>query len=83
MHTGNATLLSFSGWTKVTVRQKRHMCLLMIIWGSDLLQARFHTPDLLRVLGNGTIAGEFTTAGNVVDHLLGPLFWVLLNQGGC
>lgn len=83
MLTGNATLLSFSGWTKATVRQKRHMCLLEIIRGSDLLQAGFHTPDLLGVLGNCTIAGEFATAGNVADHLLGPLFWVLLNERRC
>lgn len=80
MHAGNATLLSFSGWTKVAVRQKRHVCLLRIVGGGDLLQAGFHTPDLLGVLGNGTIAGEFATAGNVVDHLLGPLAWVLFNQ---
>lgn len=78
MHTRNATLLSFSGWTKATVRQKRHVCLLKIIWGGDFPQAGFHTPDLLGVLGDGAIAGEFSTASNIVDHFLGPLFRVLL-----
>lgn len=81
MHTGNATLLSFSGWTKAAVRQKRHVCLLKIIWGGDFLQARFHTPDLLGVLGDGTIAGEFSAASNIADHFLGPLFRVLLRGG--
>lgn len=77
MLSANATLLSYSGWTDVTVRQKRHVCLLKVVWGGDLLQAGFHTPDLLGVLGNGSIAGEFSTAGNVADHLLGPLSGVL------
>lgn len=78
MHTGKATLLSFSGWTKATVRQKRHVCLLKIIRSGDFLQAGFHTPNLLGVLGDGTIAGEFSTASNIADHFLGPLFRVLL-----
>lgn len=81
MHTGNATLLPFSGWTKATVRRKRHVvCSVEIVWGGDLLQAGLHAPDLLGILGNGAIAGEFAASGNVADHLLGPLFRILLNR---
>lgn len=51
-----------------------------IIRSSDLLQTGLHSPDLPGVLGNGAVTGEFTTAGDVMDHHLGPLLRVLLPQ---
>lgn len=53
-----------------------------IIRGSDLLQTGLHAPDLPGILGNGAVTGEFTTASNVMDHLLGPFFRVLLIHRG-
>lgn len=53
------------------------MVLARIIGRCDLLQTGLHAPDLPGVLGDGAVAGEFTTAGDVMDHHLGPLFGVL------
>lgn len=55
-------------------------CLARIIRGSDLLQTGLHAPDLPGILGDGAVAGEFTRASYVMDHLLGPLFGVLVKQ---
>lgn len=52
-----------------------------VIGSGDLLQAGLHAPDLPGILGDGAVAGEFTTAGDVVDHHLGPRFRVL-QEGG-
>lgn len=49
-----------------------------IVWGRDPFQAGLHAPDLPGVLGNGAVAGEFTTACNVMDHHLGPFLGILL-----
>lgn len=51
--------------------------LLFVIWTGDFFQCGLHAPDLTGVLGDGAIAGELTTAGNVVNRLLGPFFGVL------
>lgn len=48
-----------------------------IIRSSNLLQGRFHSPDLPGVLTDGAVAGELSTASDVMDHHLGPLFRVL------
>lgn len=48
-----------------------------IVRSSDLLQAGLHAPDLPGILGDGAVTGEFATAGDVVNHHLGPLFRVL------
>lgn len=48
-----------------------------IVWSSDLLQTGLDPPDLPGILGDGAVAGEFTAASDVMDHLLGPLFGVL------
>lgn len=61
--------------------QGRCCGLARIIGGSNLLQTGLHAPDLPGILGNGAVTGEFTRAGYVMDHLLGPLFGVLLIQG--
>lgn len=50
----------------------------LVIRGSDLVQGRFHSPDLTGVLGDGAVAGELATACNVKDHLPCPLFCVLV-----
>lgn len=49
-----------------------------VVRSSDLLQTGLHAPDLPGILGDGAVAGEFTTAGDVMDHHLGPLLRVLL-----
>lgn len=51
-----------------------------IVRGGDLLQTRLHAPDLPGILRNGPVTGEFTTAGDVMDYLLCPLFRVLLRD---
>lgn len=63
-----------------SIVEEADVVLARIIRSSDLLQAGLHAPDLPGILGNGAIAGEFTTASNVMDHLLGPLFRVLLTH---
>lgn len=50
---------------------------LFVIWSGELFQRGLHSPDLTSVLGDGAITGELATAGNVVNHLLGPFFGVL------
>lgn len=52
-----------------------------IVGSGDLVQTGLHAPDLPGILGNGAVTGEFTRASNVMDHLLGPLFGVLLMEG--
>lgn len=56
-------------------------CLAGIVRGGDLLQTGLHAPDLPGILRNSAVTGEFTAAGNVMDHLLCPLFRVLLGDG--
>lgn len=51
---------------------------LFVIWSGEFFQSRLHPPDLTGVLGDGAIAGELATASNVVNHLLGPFFGVLM-----
>ena len=51
-----------------------------IVGGWDLLKGGLHAPDLAGVLGDGAIAGELSRAGDVVDHLLGPFFGVLVGK---
>lgn len=51
-----------------------------IVRGGDLLQTRLHAPDFPGILRNSAVTGEFTTASNIMDHLLGPLFRVLLGD---
>lgn len=48
-----------------------------VIRTGEFFQRGLHAPDLPGVLGDGAIAGELTTAGNVVNRLLGPFFGVL------
>lgn len=50
----------------------------LVIRGGKLLKCGLHAPDLTSILGNGAIAGELATSGNVVDHLLGPFLRVLM-----
>ena len=49
----------------------------MLVGAGDLLQAGLHSPDFAGVLGDRTVAGELATAGDVVNHHLGPLLGVL------
>ena len=58
-------------------KDQRRAGLAGVIRGSDLLQVGLHSPDLLGILGDGTVTGELPRASDVVDHLLGPLFRVL------
>lgn len=51
--------------------------LLFVIWTGQFFQRGLHAPDLAGVLGDGAIAGELPTAGNIVNRLLGPFFGVL------
>lgn len=51
---------------------------MLVIWGREFLQCGLHAPDLTGILGNGAIAGELATPSDVVDHLLGPFFGVLM-----
>lgn len=50
----------------------------LVIRGGEFLKCGLHAPDLSGILGNGAIAGELATPGNVVDHLLGPFLGVLI-----
>ena len=50
------------------------------VGGRDLLKRGLHAPDLAGVLGDGAIAGELSRASDVVDHLLGPFFGVLVRR---
>lgn len=50
----------------------------LIVRSGKFLHGGLHAPDLPSVLGNGAIAGELARSGDVVDHLLGPFFWVLM-----
>lgn len=52
--------------------------LMLVIWGREFLQCGLHAPDLTGILGNGAIAGELARPSDVVDHLLGPFFGVLM-----
>jgi len=59
-------------------RWRRCPVLAGVVGGGDLLPAGLHAPDLPGVLGDGAVAGEFTTAADVADHHLGPRFRVLV-----
>lgn len=48
----------------------------------DLHAGRFHAPDLVGVLGDGSVAGELPTRSDIADHHLGPLFGVLSGKKG-
>lgn len=49
-----------------------------LIWGRDLYIWWLHPPDFPRVLSDGAVAGEFPRSSDVPDHLLGPVFRVLI-----
>ena len=51
-----------------------------IVGGRDLLECGLHAPDLAGILGDGAITGELSRASDVVDHLLGPFFGVLVRR---
>ena len=59
-----------------------HSLFELLVGGRDLLQAGLHAPDLPGLLGNGAVAGEFTTACNVMDHHLGPFLGILFLERG-
>lgn len=46
----------------------------------EFLKCGLHAPDLTSILGNGAIAREFATSGNIVDNLLGPFLGVLVKS---
>ncbi len=52
--------------------------LVLVVRGWKFLECGLHAPDLPGVLADGAIAGELSTSGNVVDHLLGPFLGVLM-----
>lgn len=60
-----------------SMARTRGLKFLYVIWSGEFFQCGLHAPDLPGVLGNGAIAGELSTAGNVVNRLLGPFFGVL------
>lgn len=70
-----------STWRATVEDRSSCRALARVIWGGNLLQTGLHSPDLSCVLGDGAVTGEFSTAGDVMDHLLGPLLRVLVNRG--
>lgn len=77
--TANMMVLQGSEQTGKLGRVRRHEDRLMLVVRSrEFLQGGLHAPDLPSVLGNGAIAGELARSSDVVDHLLGPFFWVLV-----
>lgn len=65
-------------WARVGVSAVQVEALKRVIGGGEFLQRGLHAPDLTSVLGNGAVAGELATSGDVVDHLLGPFLGVLV-----
>lgn len=47
------------------------------VGGWDLQVGGLYAPDLPCVLSDGPVAGELARAGNILDHLLGPLLGIL------
>lgn len=72
---------ALSTWRATVEDRSSCRALARVIWGGNLLQTGLHSPDLSCVLGDGAVTGEFSTAGDVMDHLLGPLLRVLVNRG--
>lgn len=48
-----------------------------LAWRRDLQVGGLHTPDFSGVLCDGSVAGELSSGGDVLDHHLCPLLRIL------
>lgn len=46
----------------------------------DLQVGGLYAPDLSCILGDSAVTGELARAGNILDHLLGPLLGILSEE---
>lgn len=50
------------------------------VGGWDLQVGGLYAPDLPCILSDGPVTGELARAGNIPDHLLGPLLGILSEE---